>query len=198
MLYLAYGYHYDSQVFWGIIRSQSSRMIGPDTLRLIAFSPIIINKIYLDGWYFFGLIALFTAFGEFKKHYLIAIPAFVYLLLLIFTITQQGDMGWYSIPLYPFLSILGAYFLQNSINHNNLFIITLLLFVGLYEIKYLFEPSFGLTSNQFRITLTIFFAPIIFAKLFRKDKLLKILTEFWFYILILGNVILTYNYIHPV
>lgn len=197
LLYVAYGYYFDAQIFWGIIRSQANRIVGPDTLQMIAFTPIIINKIYLDGWYFYGLFALFAAFTDFKKHYLLAIPAFIYLLLLIFSLSQQGDMGWYSIPLYPFLSILGAYFLQNNTKSNNLFILTMLLFVGLYELKYLYEPYFGLTTMQFRIFMTVFFAPVIIFQLFRKDKLLHNLTNFWFYIFILGNIILTYNYIHP-
>lgn len=197
LLYIAYGNYYDRDLFWQIIFLQSNRHIGPQTLFYLTSTPIIVNKIYYDGWYFFGLLSIFFSLFDFKKNKLIAVGAAAYFILLIFSLTKEGEMGWYMIPLFPFMALASSRILVESLKKQSWFIFVLLLFVGLSQIKLIYENNFGLTPMQFRILLMILFGPFIMILLLKKEKLFNLLGETWFYFFIIGNIILTYNYIHP-
>ena len=196
-LYCAYGIYFDADVFWKILASQSSRLIGPDTLLYITSTPIIVNKFYYDGWYFLGFIAFFLLLPSYKENKFLVVPFVVYLLLLLSALTQKGEMGWYIIPLFPFMSLCIAKFLVEQVEKIGFGIFLLLLFVGMYVIKYGFEANFGLVYFQFRIMLAILFLPIILTIIFRKHHAYTFLSNFWFYTFIVANIFLTYNYIHP-
>lgn len=116
---------------------------------------------------------------------------------MIFSLAKTGEMGWYMIPLFPFMALLSASLLTESLKKNSWFIFLLLLFVGLYEVKFIYENNFGLTGMQFRILIFLIFGPFIIFKLLRKENAFRILGNIWFYLLILGTIFLTYNYIHP-
>jgi len=196
-LYIIYGTYFDAEVFWKILLQQSNRNIGPDTLFYIISNPIIVNKSYYDGWYFFGFFAFFSSLFSYKKNEFITVPATTYFLLLLFTLTQKGEMGWYIIPLFPFMSLLMAKFLVKEVQRIGFGIFPLLIFVGQYVLKYVYEASFGLTLFQFRTALLILFLPIILTVVFKKEKTYRFLSHFWFYTFIVANILLTYNYIHP-
>ena len=195
--YLAYGAYYDWGLFWKIVIGQSSREVGPETLLMLTSTPIVVNKIYYDGWYFFGFLCLFFGFAQYKENKLFLVPSLVYFVLLIFSLTKIGEMGWYMIPLFPFMAILSARALVRGFEKHNLFIFNLFLFVGLYEIKYLYGANFGLTTTQFRIIFMIMILPLLLSLMFEKKQLFKIIGVTWFYLFIFGNILLTYNYIHP-
>lgn len=197
LLYFLYGAYYDWEVFKAVISIQSDRVIGPETLLYVTSTPIIINKIYYDGWYFLGFISFFLSFVDYKKHRFVLIPAFIYFLLMIFSLTEKGEMGWYLIPLFPFMALFTANFLVDGLEKKNWAIFLLLIFIGLHEVQYLFRANFGLTSMQFRVILISMFAPFILAFVFRKEKLFVKLGNAAFYAFIAGNVLLTYNYVHP-
>ncbi len=197
LLYLLYGVYYDKELFFQIISAQADRNIGPQTLLYLLSTPIIVNKVYLDGWYFFGLLAFFYAFGNFTRHKFMLIPAFFYFMFLIFSLTQRGEMGWYMLPLFPFMALFSADLIWESIKNKSWFIFIMLLFVGLSQVKFLFEENFGLVPIQFRVILFLMFGPFILLLLFKKQSLFTNWAKIWFYLLILGNIILTYTYIHP-
>jgi hypothetical protein len=127
------------------------------------------------------------------------VPAFVYFMLMVFSINKTGEMGWYIIPLFPFMALFSADLLLESLKKQkqSWFIFLLLIFVGLYEIKYLYGENFGLTSLQFRILLLMLFSPLIILRLLGKNNAFRILGNIWFYLLILGTIFLTFNYVHP-
>ena len=195
--YFLYGAYYDWELFLKIWSSQSSREIGPQTLHMLFTNSIIVNKPYMDGWYFFGFLSIFYSLVDFRKNRLMAVPALFYLLLLIFSLTRHGEMGWYAIPLFPFMAIASGRMLVANIEKKSWCIFTFLLFVGLAEVKFLYEDIFGLTAIQFRIILIMIFSPLLIASFFKREKLFRVLSNAWFYIFIIGNVILTYNYVHP-
>ncbi len=196
-LYITYGIYFDAEVFWKILNQQSARIIGPDTLPYILSNPIIVNKFYDDGWYFFGFFAFFASFFHYKELKFIIVPATAYFLLLLFSLTEKGEMGWYIIPLFPFMSLFMAKFLVEQVQKIGFGTFPLLIFVGLYLLEYVYEASFGLTPLQFRIGLLILFLPIMLTVIFKKEKAYKFLSHFWFYAFIAANILLTYNYIHP-
>lgn len=160
-------------------------------------STPIINKLYYDGWYFLGFISFFLSFLDYRKHRFILVPAFIYFLLMIFSLTERGEMGWYLIPFFPFMALFTANFLVEGLEKKNWSIFTLLIFVGLYEVQYLFRANFGLTSMQFRTILIIMFCPFLLAYAFKKDRLFAKLGNIAFYAFIVGSIILTYSYVHP-
>ncbi len=195
--YFLYGAYYDWDVFMKVWSMQSGREIGPQTLNLLLFNPVIVNKPYMDGWYFFGFLSVFTSLLDFKKNRLIVIPALLYFLLLIFSLTRHGEMGWYVIPLFPFMAIASAHLLAEGIKNKSWYIFAFMLFVGLSEVKFLYQDIFGLTTMQFRVILILLFGPLLLSSMLGKEKLFRVLSNAWFYIFIIGNIILTYNYIHP-
>jgi 4-amino-4-deoxy-L-arabinose transferase-like glycosyltransferase len=197
LLYIAYGTYFDADIFWKILSQQSERNVGPDTLPYILSRPIIINKFYNDGWYFLGFFAIFSSFFSYEKNKFVIIPAAIYLLLLLSALTQKGEMGWYIIPLFPFMSILTARFLLEQTKKIGFGIFPMLLFVGIYFLRYVYEANFGLTPIQFRIGLFIFFVPNILTVIFNKKKTYRFLANFWFYFFIVANILITYSYIHP-
>ncbi len=196
-LYVAYGFYFDKEVFLQILFLQSGRIIGPETFTYILSTPIIVNKVFHDGWYFFGFISLFLSFSDYKKNKIVLIPALFYLLTLIASLTSGGEMGWYIIPLFPFMAIASANLLVEGFKEKNWYVFVMLLFVGLSEINLLYQENFGLTAMQFRIQLIAMFVPLIILLLWKKEKWLNILSHAWFYLLIFGNILITYNYIHP-
>ena len=194
--YLAYGTYFDSQTFLGILAAQSARPIGPRVLQTLLNTPIIVNKPYFDGWYFFGFLCLLFACFDVARHKLLVVPAAIYFFLLLFSINQEGEMGWYMIPLFPFMAIAAAHSLSESINRKGWLILVATLFVGLSAIRYLFEPAFGLVPMQFRILLIILLAPLVLVGILGKQYTARVST-IWFYLLIAATALQTFRYIHP-
>lgn len=195
--YGLYGMYYDWELFKKIISLQGDREIGPRTLFYLISTPIIVNKVYFDGWYLFGFISFFLSFLDYNKNKILLVPSLIYFLLLIFSLTEEGEMGWYMIPMFPFMAIFSARLLVESFNKQSIFVLLMLLIVGLYNIHYVYEIPFGLTPFVFRLFMLIMFGPIILTLLFNKDRLFRLLGNIWFYIFIVCSVFLTYNYIHP-
>lgn len=198
LAYLGYGAYYDWEVFTGAITVQATRIVGPQTLQLLTSTPIIVNKVYYDGWYFLGMFAFFFSFFAYQKQKMLLVPAAAYFMLLIFSLTREGEMGWYMIPMFPFMALFTAHFLVEGLKKKTSWgIFVLLIFVGLAQIKLLYEDIFGLSTLHFRILLILLFAPSLIALLFKKERAFRIIGNMWFYLFILGNIFLTYNYIHP-
>lgn len=194
---VAYGRYYDLNLFFEIQKAQSSRNIGPDSLWLFTLSSTIVNKVFQDGWYFFGLFALFYLFSDFAKHKLIILPSLIYILILISSLNRTGHSGWYMIPLFPFMSIATAYVLDKAIKSSQYIFFIFLLMIGLTEIKLIYEEWFGLNNFVYRLLLIFVFAPFVFAVILKRFGLFSTLANMWIYIFILGSIILTHNYVHP-
>lgn len=196
--YVMYGFLYDWDTFVKIIKLQSTRDIGTGTLWYLLSTPLIINKIYYDGWYYFGFFALASLLQNSKKYRVIVIPSVFYFLFLLFSLTQHGELGWYMIPLYPFFSIASAVVLRRSVEkHDGLFGVFVTL-VGFVFIQSVFNASFGLTGIQFRILFIILMTPWIVSLLYYKHRFSSLFSTAYFYIFIALSIYTTYTYVHPV
>ena len=195
--YIVYGMYFDREVFWNIISMQSSRDIGPQTLLYILSTPIIINKIYYDGWYFLGFISLFASLLRRKEFESIIVHACVYFALLLVLLTQKGEMGWYLLPLFPFMAITTGRFLVESLQTGNWYILGMILFVGFSHIQHIYQENFGVTTGSFRLLSALLIAPILVALLSKNESVFQKVGNLYFYIFIAGNIFLTYSYIHP-
>lgn len=196
-LYGVYGYYYNWPLFLAIISVQGLRELGPNTLNTLVFHPIVVNKLYFDGWYFLGFFSFFAGFVDFKKHQYFLIPSLIYFLLMLFSLTQHGEMGWYMIPLFPLFSILSASILSESIKKGGLYIVVFGLFIGMFITRYYVESKFGLSPLIFRGILVAIFGPIVGFYLLRKALLVRLFSNGLFYAFMAATFYITYYYIHP-
>lgn len=197
LLYLLYGYIYNWELFKQIVFVQSSREIGPNTLYMLFFNPISVNKKYLDGWYLLGFVSFFASFINFEKNKFLLIPSFLYLFLCMFFLTSKAEMGWYMIPLFPFFAIFTSNLLVDGIKNKNWYIFVATLFIGMFATQYRIEAKYGLSSPTFRLILLLLFVPLLLSSILKKNKLFVFLSNSWFYFLIFLTILITYRYIHP-
>ena len=197
-LYPLYGYFYNWKLYTAVVFSQSMRVIGPNTLNSLFFKPIVVDKVYFDGWYLFGFVSFFASFLDLKSNKYVLIPSFTYFFLMLISLSKEGDMGWYMIPLFPFFSILSAHLLREGIKKKNGYIFIAVLFVGLYIVRYYFEAKFGLPNLTYRILMGIAFFPLLVSFMAKWERMFELLSEVWFYSMIVVTIYISYYYIHPV
>lgn len=195
--YITYGFAYEGQVFLEIVATQASRVVGPETLWMLMSRPVLINKIFYDGWYIFGLLALLTCFLDYQKHTRLFLPFFIYFILLIGSLTRHGEMGWYMIVTYPFMAAASGVVLVSAWKRPNGMLLVALLIVGMSLFHYLFELPFGLTVGRFRLFLTLLFVPLLAAYLTKRETLVIKTQRLLLVILLITTAYQTYSYIHP-
>lgn len=195
--YLFYAAYFDWNLFWQVQAVQAGRHVGPQAALLLTSAPVIVNKVFYDGWYFFGIFTIFFSLLNFQKHKLILPIAMVYFLFLLSSITREGHSGWYMIPLFPFMALTSASYLSDMLKTKSWGIVVFLLCLGLSSILHFYEEPFGLTPFRFRTLLALLFVPALISLLLKKDTFYKFLGNFWFYLFIFGNAILTFVYVHP-
>ncbi len=193
--YIAYGYTYDGVLFWKIMSLQSVRDIGPQTIWYLFSTPVIVNKIFHDGWYFFGLVSLLVILAD-RGSVLITIPFLTYFFLLLFTLTKEGQSGWYMIPTFPFMAIASAATIVKSIKEKSWFFLVFVAFVGMFLIEKLFIPNFGLVPSQFRILTGILIGPPAFLLVLGKAKMFTRLAYVWLTMLLIGTTLVTFFFKH--
>lgn len=196
-IYLGYAAYFDWNLFWAIQQEQSSRNIGPQVVSLITFTPVIVNKVVYDAWYFLGMFCLFLRFFDFRQNKYIVVPTIMYLLLLVSSLTREGHTGWYFIPFFPLMSLSIAQTLVEGSKRLSFIGILFLFFIGLFQIQSIYEVWFGLTPFRFRILLLLLFLPYLASLILRKERLSQWILNGWFYLFILGNIYITYYYVHP-
>lgn len=195
--YMMYGNYYGWETFVHVLSIQSFRDIGPSTLYYILSTPIIINKIYYDGWYFFGFLSLAFLLTKWKQHVVLIVPTLIYFFFLLVTLTQNQQIGWYAIPLYPFMVIASAVVLHEAITARTWIFFLFLLLVGLPLIQHGYEEQFGLSPLVYRILFVLLTAPSLCAALFRKNTLFTSLGYAYFTLFLLLSSYLSLTYVHP-
>lgn len=195
--YVSYGYHYDWNVFVSIVTAQATRVIGPQTFWMLTSTPVLINKVFYDGWYMFGFLCLFFCFSDVKRHIRLVLPFFVYFLLLLGSLTKEGEMGWYMIPVYPFMAAGTAVVTRDMLQKPTWITLVMLLIVGMSLIHYGLEVPFGLTQMRFRLLLGVFWVPYILAYLTKRYRVVILLQRVFLSIFFLTTITMTYTYIHP-
>lgn len=193
LAYVVYGYAYDGELFWKILSLQSMRDVGPQTLWYLLSTPVLVNKIYYDGWYAFGLLSILLLLKD-KRHMRVTTPFLIYFLILVITLTQGGQSGWYLIPLFPFLSVASAITIQESKEKRNLLFIVFVFIIGMFLIQELFVPLFGLAPKQFRFLSVFLLTPMLF---FTKKNIFGVTANLWITMLLLGSALATFLYRHP-
>lgn len=190
-LYL-YGRVYGETLFWAVQSYQgTARVLGPNTIWMMLGSPSIVNKIYYDGWYFWGLFALGLAAFDVRKNILVVIPAFLYLLLLIVSVNQTDIHGWYFLPLFPFLAVASGRALVDAVENCRYTIFLWAMLIGAQLIDALYAVPFGLTPTVYRWLIGIILSLAILS--LRSKRVGYGMAV----VCLIGTAIATLQYIHP-
>src|SRR3989344_5641959 len=101
---IVFGYHYNWELFLRILNIQSTRFAGWSGLSYIFTTPA--HDIYLlyDGWYIFCLFsAIYFLFNKNKPRVISLLTFFLvyWLLVVVFSGTEQDLLPWYRYPIFP-------------------------------------------------------------------------------------------------
>ena len=198
LCFIAYGIYFNPELFWKTVIDQgANRELGPMTLWNMLASPMIVNKLYFDGWYLFGFISFVLLGVQGKKHIHILLPAGLYVLTLFLMVTQNDLHGWYALPLFPLMAIASAVVITQVIQNPQWVSLLFFLTVGLSLIKYGYEENFGLTATAFRILMGFMIVPVSVALILKKSKAYQFVMNVSFYLFIFFSAVLTWLYVHP-
>lgn len=196
-VFYLYGRAYDEGLFWAIQTYQGSRLVGPNALWMLLTNPIVVNKVYYDGWYFWGLFALGLASLDGKKNMMVIIPAFLYILLLLASVNQMDVHGWYVIPLFPFLALAGGKLLDEIQQKASFMLGIFAVFVWLPIYHELYEIPFGMAPSVYRGFLFFLLVPVLGSVLMGSELWYRRLARLLCLLALFGTMIATFRYIHP-
>ncbi len=109
--FMAYGAHYDWNLFKTIVGTQGTRFAGWSGLPYILVSPAFDIFQIIDGWYIFAfLMAIFFSLrkGASPLLKLVNFFFFYWLMVAVFSGTEQDLLPWYRYTFFPLLAIYGA------------------------------------------------------------------------------------------
>lgn len=196
ILYFLYGAYFDWNVFLTVNSEQALRVAGPLTFWQFFSNPVIINKAYFDGWYLFSFLCLMLFMFD-PKDLIVKLIPLSYILFLVLTLTEQGQSGWYVIPLFPFMALAASKSLSEGVKDKNLFMAVFVLFTGLFEIHAIYREKFGLNNTSFRVLVLLLLAPLFLSFLPKNKIFYRFVSITIILVLLLGNAFITWKYVHP-
>lgn len=169
LLFFVYGAIFDWDLFIGLWKLQLARYdLTFNSIFALFTSPYLADRFTLDGWIYFGWIAVFLlAVKNFKKNFFVLLPFLAYFAVFIFAIPNEPSHGWYRYPFYPFLVISTALFLKEYFTKNYLLTFFFLIFTGLSMLQLSWAQSLGFSFIVFRSFLVLFgisLAPLFIPK----------------------------------
>lgn len=197
-LFLLYGFYYDKTLFLSLWQLQLARY----DISFVGFfsmfiKPLITDRIYLDGWIYFGFFSSFLLAQNLKKHIHILLPFLSYLFVYIFFIPDEPFHGWYRYPLYPFLVISTTVFLKEYFRKNQILTTFFLLLVGLPLFQATWVQTFGFSYIVYRTVLFGFAVPLITLFIYNKNlfRFTTVLSYGWLGIFLFLNAwaVMLYN-----
>lgn len=198
-VWLIYGYMTDAVLFTNLWKLQLARYdMTFDSLFILFRDPVIADRALVDGWIYFGWVAMVLLLvKETKKHLSIVFGFLAYVVVFVFAIPSEPLHGWYRYPFYPFLIIAIAVFLKEYFNKN--YLVTAIFFVltGLSMLAGGWGRSLGFSYPVFRTYLAVVATgalPGIFPKL-EKKKIFQLINIGLLLLIILLSVwtVIGYN-----
>lgn len=152
LLFIVYGIYWDSELFFSLWKLQLQRYdLTYNSLFAVFTSPYLVDRFMIDGWIYFGWIAIFLlAVKDIKKNYMILLPFLAYLAVFVFAIPNEPGHGWYRYPFYPFFAISIALFLKEYFTKNYFLTFLFLLMTGLSMLQLSWAQSLGFSFVVFR------------------------------------------------
>jgi 4-amino-4-deoxy-L-arabinose transferase-like glycosyltransferase len=161
--FAAYGYYYDWELFKEIVSIQGQRFAGWSGLGHVFTSPSYdIFQMY-DGWYIFAL--LFSIYFGLKKRKsdevgLLVLFFFYWLMIAVFSGTEQDLLPWYRYMMFPIMAIFGALGIREVIKNPSFFNVAFTLGLLLSSRYYLSNAHRPTTpTNVFRFTYLLAIVP---------------------------------------
>lgn len=197
--YFLYGLVINRELFLEILAFQGAREVGPFSFFNLFLAPAIVNKIFVDGWVYFGWAALAVLLYKDRKHFEMTTAFFSYLFLFVLTVDQRDLHGWYNYPFYPFLAIASGKLISEMVEKPSFFNIIFLLTAGLSAVNLTYFTFFGLSPVLFRVLVILFLLPFFleFFKIRKLNRAIKRLFLFYLAAIFLLNIISVITYIHP-
>ncbi len=198
LLYILYGLHYDSEIFWRITSLQSFRPVGFGSLAWYLVSPSYDWRTLIDSWYIFLTAAfVFYIFLPFQDHRKIVIFSLVYWVIVVMLSGGEGDLlAWYRYPTFPLLSIIGAWGLLYLIKNPNFFtsFITFGLLLGnRHLIVNVFNPN--VTPTLYRAIFSSLMLPSL-VQTFNPNSRLNLLIKTLMILAIIVGIYFNVKYIY--
>jgi 4-amino-4-deoxy-L-arabinose transferase-like glycosyltransferase len=197
--YFLYGWIYDWQTFinlWGLQTARNN--IGLGSVLALFTHPYLVDRIYPDGWIYFGWLGIFILSADFKKHAKLLIPLLSYFLVFIFAIPGIEAQGWYRYPFYPFLIIASSVSIKEFLEKPSLLNFFFFFLIASSAFHWGWEEIFGISNTFFRTIVILGTASLLpgiiwpekFSRLGRRT------TYFWLFIFLVLNIISVISHVH--
>lgn len=154
LLYAVYGLYWDAQVFidlWGLQLNRYD--ISFSSIYALFLKPWLVDRIYLDGWIYFGWFAFLFLVIDIKKHFIIVFALLSYFLIFLTGIPDEAGHGWYRYPFYPFLIISIALFVREYFIKNPVLTFLFLSLIGTSLFQNTWAVAFGFSYFIFRLII---------------------------------------------
>lgn len=189
LAFFVYGLYYDSEVFWRILNIQSYRPVGFSSLAYFFTSPAFDISILNDSWYVFCLLsAIFFIFMPKNGLEKFISLSFVYWIIIVMISGGEADLlPWYRYPVFPLLSIIGAWGLQYLIRRADFFssfIIIGMLLGSRFLLVNAFRPN--IQPLDYRLLFSSLMLPSVFHYIYPQKWLQKLNKLLLIIIIIVG------------
>ncbi len=200
-----YGAFFDWALFVDVFKAQSGRQLGLATVvNRLFLHPTLVDKFFIDGWFFLGLLSTFTIIFNHAEQKLNWKPLIsLFLVNLAFILTSVGEQtfhGWYGYLNYPFYALAIAHLLARVIKQKRAIIFTLIWILLLPGVR-LALRSFGLYHNldQFflRLVAVAGFIPLGL-QFINKNKLQQYSVLLLLAVIFMSNILIVFNISHQV
>ena len=168
-----YGYSIDWELFKKIVAIQGTRFAGWTGLGYILTSPAYDIFEMFDGWYIFSLIwAVYVLFKNNlnKEWKMVSMFTVYWLIVALLAGTEQDLLPWYRYPIFPLLSIFGAYGLINTFKNPTFFKLTFLFGLMMTGRFYMANEFRSTTPTLvFRIMMFVILVPSLLDAIYKKS-----------------------------
>jgi len=150
--YFLYGYMLDKKVFMDYWIFQLARSeMSFESLFILFRDPIIADRLFIDGWIYFGWAAIVLLMhNPDKKNIFITLGFLAYTAVFVFAVPGEPQRGWYRYPFYPFLTIASAVFIRKYFNTNYFLTALFLIIVGSSQLGTSWGRLYGFSFPIFR------------------------------------------------
>ena len=191
-LFFVYGIYYDKELFLSLWGLQLNRYdISFASLYAVFLKPFLTDRLYLDGWIYFGWFSTILLFlKDIKKNLFIVFPFLAYFLVFLAGIPDEAGHGWYRYPFFPFLIASTTLFIKEYFIKNRLLTFVFLVLVGTTLFQLTWANVFGFSYFMFRIIIVgwiICLLPL-FLNSKKITKISNVVSYGWLLIFILMNI----------
>lgn len=200
-LFLLYGYYLDWELFKTIVAIQGVRFAGWTGLSHVLNTPAYDIFLMFDGWYVFSMLsAIYFAWLPKKSKEVKWIVLFwvYWLMVAIFSGTEQDLLPWYRYPMFPLLSLFGSLGLIKILFDADF--VGMAFAVGtLLTGRYFLHNAFRATTdpNVFRYTYLLLVSPSLLGMIWDKP-VFKGLTRVFLVAVVMAGIYYNATFIYSI